>query len=399
MTTRSQVSHWSDQDVVDEIARIRQAIQSWAEDNGLWHDASFSSKLEHSGDEPREEEPVVTLFHAENTVGIIVESHLESEFSTLLASLGYWYEQEDNVTLALYANDADRNAKFYEYFHWQWVCSLLVEDTGDVYEELYQYFATNPSALYRLHWRDFEILLFRIFQNHGYSAILGPGQNDGGIDLRLWQPNPIGDILTVVQAKRYAPDSRIDLQPVQAIYGAAKAEPAAQAMFVTTSSYTPAAHKFAARVSSELQLRDSEDIIDWCKQATNGVIKDKSRLVASSFVNRLIEALAHNPFDPRVVHSTWGYNSTLNSYAVVIKETKHAALLLSISNKKVSDDGYGQVGDEIPLLDATSMTQFNELGVKRAHRSVDDYGHVTYWTGTQLYSRWNGAPNYFNYMD
>ncbi|WP_180937507.1 restriction endonuclease [Herbaspirillum seropedicae] len=393
--TKKQVSEWSDQDVVEEIERLHKAIQAWAERNELWHDAGFSSKLDRSGEEPWEEDPVVTLFHADGSMHVICDSG----FSEFLESLGYWYEQEDNVTLAIYAHDEGHRAKFYEYFYWQWVCSLLIEDTGDVHEELYQHFSKKPDDLYRLNWREFEILLFRIFQNHGYSALLGPGRADGGVDLRLWQPNPIGDILTVVQAKRYAPGNKIDLLPVQAIYGAAKAELAAHAMFVTTSSYTPAAHQFAARVSSELQLRGNEDVVAWCEQSTRGVIKDKSRLVARSAVSRLLEELASNPFDSRVVHGTWGYNATHNRYAVVIKETKHAALLLSIRAHIVSHDGYGQVGAQIPMFDAASMNQFNAEGVVRAQRNVDERGRVWYWTGRQHYSRWDGQPNYFNHMD
>ena len=358
----------------------------------------FSSKLEHSGGEPPEE-PVVTLFHADGANRLIMESDLEPQFSKLLDEMGYWYEQEDNVTVAIYASDDDRRAKFYEYMHWKWVCSLLIEDTGDVYEELYNHFKNHPEDLHRLRWRDFEVLLFRVFQNHGYTALLGPGRSDGGIDLRLWQPNPIGDVLTVVQAKRYGRNNRIDLQPVQALYGAAKAEQAAQGIFVTTSSYMRSARNFASRVSSELQLADSEDVVEWCAKATHGIIKDKSTLVARTNVERLIQTLAHNAFDPRVVHSTWGYDMTHNTYALVIKETKRAALLLSIRNKTISADEQSTVGTEIPLLDPTAMHQFNESGVIRASRSVDAHGTVSYWTGNRLYSRWDGLPNRFNYVD
>jgi HJR/Mrr/RecB family endonuclease len=392
------ISQWSDRDVEAEIDRIRSAIQSWAEGQEIWHDAGFSSKLEDSGGEPSEE-PVVTLFHAEWAISSIMESDLEPEFTKLLDNMGYYYENENNVTIAVYASDDERRAKFYEYFHWKWVCSLLIEDTGDVYEELYNHFAKCPDDLHRLHWREFEVLLFRIFQNHGYRALLGPGRSDGGIDLRLWQPNPIGDVLTVVQAKCYAQRNKIDLQPVQALYGAAKAEQAAQALFVTTSSYMRAARNFASRVSSELQLAEGEHIVAWCTKATNGIIKDKSTLVARATVKRMIETLTHSASDPRIVHGTWGYDMIHNTYAMVIKETKHAALLLSIRNKKISDDGYGTRGTEIPLLDATAMDQFNELGVMRASRSVDANGRVSYWTGDQLYSRWDGLPNHFDYID
>jgi HJR/Mrr/RecB family endonuclease len=390
-------SDWTDQDVEDEITLIRNSIKAWAVGLDIWFDCGFKSHLEHARCEPSEE-PIVTLFYVDGGIQSITDSDLESEFSALIEELGYWYAEEDSVMVSIYTNDEDRIKKFQEYFHWQWVCSLLVEDTGDVYEELYSHFTSRPEDLHKLHWREFEILLFRIFQNHGYQALLGPGSGDEGVDLRLWQKNPIGDVLTVVQAKKYAPKNKIDLVPVQALYGASKAEGAHQSLFVTTSSYRPAAQKFAARVSDELRLAQKDDIVSWCEKAKGGVILDKSTLVAREAVERLLVILAHHP-DGRIVHGTWGYNMCHNSYAVVIKETLHAALLLTVGNHEISNDGYGTRGSEVPRLDISTMAFFNEEGVVRARRSVDEDGRVSYWDGNQYYTQWNRLPNGFNYMD
>lgn len=390
-------SDWTDQDIESEISHVRNTIQAWAQNLAIWHDCGFKSHLEQSECEPSEF-PIVTLFYSDGGMDAITNGEWEVEFTALLDELGYWYEQQDAVTVAIYTDDEERIAKFYEYFHWKWVCSLLVEDTGDVYEELYNHFARRPDDLHKLHWRDFEILLFRIFQNHGYKALLGPGRADGGVDLRLWQENPIGDVLTVVQAKRYAPHNKIEAVPVQALYGVGKADGADQAIFVTTSSYTPAARKFAARVSDELRLAEKDDIVAWCTRATHGVVRDKSTLVAREPVERLIAMLALHP-DARIVHGTWGYNMCHNSYAIVIKETRHAALLLSIGNREISNDGHGTRGTEVPLLDGTAMDRFNESGVRRALRQVHDDGRVSYWDGEHYYTPWNRMPNRFDYMD
>ena len=390
-------SDWTDQDIENEIAFIQKSIKTWAIDLDIWFDCGFKSHLGHAKCEPSEH-PVVTLFYIDGGVDSITCSALEGEFSALLEQLGYWYEQEDSVMVSIFTDDEDRLKKFYDYFHWQWVCSLLVEDTGDVYEELYSHFASRPEDLHKLHWREFEILLFRIFQNHGYNTFLGPGSADEGVDLRLWQKNPLGDILTVVQAKKYAPKNKIDLVPVQALYGASKAEGAHQSLFVTTSSYRPAAHKFAARVSGELQLAQKDDIVSWCEKATGGVIQDKSTLVSREQVERLLVVLAQNP-DARIVHGTWGYNMCHNSYAIVIKETRHAALLLTIGNRELSNDGYGTRGTEVPRLDTSTMAFFNEEGVVRALRTVSEGGRVSYWDGSQYYTPWNKLPNRFDYMD
>ena len=390
-------SDWTDQDIENEITRVQDAIQEWAGELGIWHDCGFKSHLEDSQCEPSEY-PVVMLFYSDGGMEAITCGEFEIEFTALLDELGYWYEAQDGATIALYTDDEVRIRKFYEYFHWQWVCSLLIEDTGDVYEELYNHFARRPDDLHKLHWRDFEILLFRIFQNHGYKALLGPGRADGGVDLRLVQENPIGDMLTVVQAKRYAPHNKIEPVPVQALYGVSKAEGAHHALFVTTSSYTPAARKFAARVSGELQLAQKDDIVSWCTKATGGVIRDKSTLIARETVERLVRVLARQP-DARIVHASSGYNMCKNTYAIVIKETRHAALLLNIGKRGISDDGYGTRGTEVPLLDSTMMNRFNESGVFRALRKESDKGRVSYWDGKNYYTAWDKLPNRFDYMD
>ncbi len=390
-------SDWTDQDVECEIARVQDAIQEWTGERSLWYDCGFKSHLEHSQCEPSDY-PVIMYFYSDGGMDAITYGEYETEFTDLLDELGYIYEAQDGVTIALYTDDEERQKKFYEYFHWQWVCSLLTEDTGDVYEELFSHFAGRPDDLHKLPWRDFEVLLFRIFQNHGYKALLGPGRADGGVDLRLIQENPIGDILTVVQAKRYAQHRKIEPVPVQALYGVSKAEGANHALFITTSSYTPAAKKFAGRVSGELQLAQKEDIITWCSKATGGVIRDKSTLIARESVERLVKVLARHP-DARIVHATYGYNICNNAYAIVIKESKHAALLLKIGNRKVSDDGYGTRGTEMPLLDFTMMSGFNESGVLRALRTERDNGRVSYWDGTNYYTPWDKLPNRFDYMD
>ncbi|NNT92280.1 restriction endonuclease [Pseudomonas nitrititolerans] len=390
------VSVWTDKDIEQEIERIESAIRSWASDLGIWYDCGFKSHLHHFECEPPEF-PMVTLFYSEG-IEKFISGEFEVEFMNLLDGMGYWFECLDSVTIAIYTDDEVRISKFRDYFHWRWVCSLLTEDTGDVYEELYSHFGRHPEDLHKLHWREFEILLYRIFQNHGYKALLGPGTADGGVDIRIWQENPLGDILTVVQAKRFSAHRKIEAVPVQALYGVSKAEGAAKALFVTTSCYTPAARRFAGRVSAELKIAEKEDIVAWCAKAQGGVVKDKSTLVARSAVEKLIVALAHNP-DARVIHGSYGYNMIINSYAVVIKETKHAALIMAIGNKKIADDGYGTRGSEVPLFDANALVNFGSEGVRRAVRSVDGSGRVGYWDGKILYTAWDRKPNYFDYMD
>lgn len=300
------MSDWSDEMLESEIVRVCEAIKHWAEGKDLWFDSGFSQYLEHVGGEPHSP-PVVTLLWSEGGVREVLcgedSTGLEPEFSDLLESLGYFYECRDNVTVEIYPENDKLCKAFEEFFHWKWVCGLVKEDTSDVYEELYSHFVNRPEDLHRLHWRDFEILLFRIFQNHGFKAVLGPGQGDGGIDLRLWHEDPLGDILTVVQAKKYAPHRNIDQTAVAALFGISIVEESQKALFVTTSNYQPVAKKFASRTSGVIELAGKEDIVRWCERASNGVIKDKSSLLSYDHVTRLLSDSLKRA-SPKVVHST-----------------------------------------------------------------------------------------------
>lgn len=388
----------SDAALQSRIEHLQIEIQKWAKGRDLWFECSFKSHLEHVDAEPQDPACITLLILGGDLYNVLMswgndEEH--EEFFSLIASLGYRCEYLNGYAIAFYATDENLAAAFFSYFHWHWVCSLIREDTADVYHELYEHFARRPDDLYRLHWREFEILLFRIFQNQGFTAELGPGRGDGGIDMRLWQRDPIGDILTLVQAKRYAPGNKIDLTQVAALYGISAAERADKALFITTSSYLPVARRFAGRVPGALELAEQKDIANWCARASAGVIEDKSSLVARESVARLITELAGRR-DHRIVCTKFGHNSILNEFAVVVKESRHAALLMRVGSVTISEDSYGQRGTEIPLLDGSTLARLNGDTVWRAKRKIYDRG-VGYWDGEHLYSPWDGEPQSFEF--
>jgi hypothetical protein len=74
---------------------------------------------------------------------------LDVSLSVKLKRLGYWYENLDGTTILIYA-DNTLDAAFADYFHWQWGCSLIKEDTADIYQELYEHFVRRPDDLHHL---------------------------------------------------------------------------------------------------------------------------------------------------------------------------------------------------------------------------------------------------------
>ena len=381
------------------VADLQRSIQEWATRHELWVDCGFQTYADRIDGEPGET-PVVTILHFDGDLGRALDGDfdgLDMEFVELLQRQGFWYERSDSVSAHIYLeDDSPLLQPFLDRENWQWVCGLVQQDVADVHDELYSHFAKRPEDLHRLTWREFETLLFRIFQAQGFTCELGPGSNDGGIDVRVLQRDPLGDILTLVQAKRYAPRNKIDMSAVAALHGVADVEAAQRSLFVTTSDYLPSARKFAGRTSIPMALATSADVRDWCRDARDGIIRDKSKLVTPQAVSRLIQRLA--PRDPRIVHAHTGYTVIMNQFAIVLKETMHAALLMAIPSRTISDDGYGQRGREVPEIGPACLDRLTADTVFRAKRSVRD-GDVSYWNGQNLYSAWDGSPALFDLRD
>lgn len=165
--------------------------------------------------------------------------------------------------------DEIRNAPapIFEQAAFEAVQAILVPDFEAINAELIEYLGKHPHRLPDLHWRQFELLLQRVFANQGYDTEVGPGGGDQGVDLRLIQKDGVGEIMTLVQAKKYA-KRPIQLEAVLALYGAVEVEDANRGLFVTTSRYLPGVMKFAEAKQRRIVLADSEDVARWCRRSS-----------------------------------------------------------------------------------------------------------------------------------
>lgn len=397
----TRVRHTEDADVERRLSELKYAIQKWAEENEVSDVCTVRDYLDSSGTEPFDP-PVLAVVCYD---GMLLEAlngysneELEQSFSDLLLAHGCWYERDTGSTAWVLPNDGSDYSAYAAYFHWKWICSLVEDDVADVYEELYKHFEKRPDDLYNLHWREYDVILARLFQAQGFDVELGKGTADEGVDIRLVKRDPIGDIVTLVQAKKYSKSNKIDQSKVAALYGVQKSENASSSIFVTTSTYAPVAKRFAARelVKGELFLAESAHVAKWCSLASDGIIRDKSLLLSRSNVLGLLTLIGERR-DPRLVKTSFGYNSTHNQFALVVKESKYAALLMPIPKRTISDDGYGQRGLEVPRFDH-DLPHFNAENVIRVRKKQLD-GDVTYWSGDRIYRAWNGEACHFDYYD
>jgi restriction system protein len=124
---------------------------------------------------------------------------------------------------------------------------LPVEPERYFDQRFINYLANQPERLKDIHWRQFEGLTAEWFQRAGYSVELGPGRNDGSIDVRLWNADAAPGMppVVIVQCKRQT--RKVERVVVKALYADILEERADTGLVVTTSDISPGA---AADVSA-----------------------------------------------------------------------------------------------------------------------------------------------------
>ena len=265
-----------DKQLEERINKLEVAVETWAKRNDLWHDVCFTRVVKSFDMETGA--PTVTTLRAEGDLAELVihpgigaihntqeAQRLSDECQRIIEGHGFYGETFDvdrlNI-IPLEQKDGLVFQSFKEYMsmRWKWICSLIQGDFDALNSELYEHFSKNANQFTRLHWRKFEMLVAELLQAQGFEAELGTGHADGGVDIRLLQRDPIGDILTLVQVKKYDIANPIRLQAVQALHGVKEAEGADISMFVTTSRYLRSATNFASRENVQMELFVSDDV-------------------------------------------------------------------------------------------------------------------------------------------
>ena len=390
----------------NRIARLRDEVKRWARRHELWHDCDFFHYTERVQPVEWDNTAYALALAGDGPLSRIViggedghdaaDHSFVDQFEAILERHGFWYENCDHTEMWIYATGRAFAKAFREYMRWQWICSLIKPEFDILDEELYGYFRGRPDALGNLHWRDFEKIIAALMESQGYQVELGPGSGDGGVDVRLLQRDPIGDVMTLVQVKRYRENRRIHLEAVQALHGAVAADGASKGMFVTTSTYSPSAKRFAARRNVPMTLHTTTDVQEWCKDACDGIVREKRRLVGQEHITGAVETAQRNSRE--VLHRVGGYGMVTNDFAVVLKETRTAALLLELPKRMTEHDGFGQRGREVPdLRSVPRLAGVRDDGIRRARRIEGDRARL--WDGRGCYLPWDGRPAHFDYAD
>lgn len=156
---------------------------------------------------------------------------------------------------------------------------LPVEPERHFDQRFIDYLASQPERLKEIHWRQFEGLTAEWFQRSGYAVELGPGRNDGSVDVRLWNADaaPGAPPAVIVQCKRQA--RKVERVVVKALYADMLEERADAGLVVTTSDISPGAASDVSARAYPITTANCAQVQAWIK----AMRKSEAGIVAGTF--------------------------------------------------------------------------------------------------------------------
>jgi restriction system protein len=134
----------------------------------------------------------------------------------------------------------------------------------DVEREMFAYFARHPDQMRLIPPRKFEELVAAVLKNNGFDVTLTPETRDGGIDIIAVQKDVLGgDLLHLVECKRYAAANKVGIGIVQRLAGVVDQHRANRGLIVTTSSFTEDAEEVRRTMPHKLAFGPFADLSQW----------------------------------------------------------------------------------------------------------------------------------------
>ena len=143
---------------------------------------------------------------------------------------------------------------------------IIQLEFSKISEDLTAHLLSNPKAMFEMSPRKFEELVAYIMEKHGYEVTLTQQSRDGGIDIFALKNEGFGNILTIVDCKKYSETNPVGIAAVRSMYGTLQIESASHGMIATTSRFTRDASNLAQEYNYQLSLKDHADILQWIQK-------------------------------------------------------------------------------------------------------------------------------------
>lgn len=383
--------------IKDDIKSLKALIEKWIKDNDLGDNFNIELYPTHMNDEPTNR--ALNLV-AGGQLYMALNGHLGDDilisFENLIDETNFFYEPENYYSYNFFFSDEKLDKELQELNQWPWVCMLLEESYHEINEELYSFLSKDEKYIQKLDWRSFEKLLDGIFKNQGYRTELGSGQNDGGVDIKLYNKDGIGEIITYVQAKRYNKRNPIKLEAVAALYGVMNADSVDQGIFVTSSRYLPVARKFADKTQTRLRLKESNDVLEWCKSNSQKIFQSKKAVLKQEFLINKLQSIKRNKQIKNIVYHSYGALGVSNQFYMIAEDYGKYMVCVPISSLYNSNSGLGY---EEPNFHYKFDVKIHLYDSEIVKKTILDNGHETIFGIDYIFNYWNGKPLYYDWHD
>ena len=130
---------------------------------------------------------------------------------------------------------------------------------------------SDPKLLDSLTPREFEELVAHLLSQFGWKVELTPQTRDGGVDIFATSQDTADlDVSWIVECKKFSENRKVGVELLRQLHGAKEFLGVSNAVLVTTSSFTPDAVQFAAKLY-DLKLIDRKKLLSWLERVESTV--------------------------------------------------------------------------------------------------------------------------------
>lgn len=131
-------------------------------------------------------------------------------------------------------------------------------------QKFLNFLAVNPEKLQKMLWRNFETFCSEYFLRIGYKVEIGPGRNDGGVDIMLYDADKSPEKpVIIVQCKRYHQGRDVSIEAVKAFSTDVQFAGAEKGIIATTSRIAPGGKLVTRERKFSLEFAEAGTIEGW----------------------------------------------------------------------------------------------------------------------------------------
>jgi len=141
--------------------------------------------------------------------------------------------------------------------------SLEAEHGSYIDQRFIDYLHQNFFAIDDLHWRKFEGLTAEFFEREGFRVEIGPGRDDGGVDIRVYKESKEASDPEVILVQCKRTKSKVGRTVVKALWADVVHEDAESGLIVTTSAISPGAKQDLGARGYPIEEADRDTVKKW----------------------------------------------------------------------------------------------------------------------------------------